>query len=74
MSIEDLESEALKLAPTQRAKLAETLLRSLEALSADENELLWIEEAERRNSEWDAGNAKDRPAAEVFRDVKSHLL
>jgi hypothetical protein len=45
----------------------------LEALSAAENERLWIQEAERRNQEWDTGNAKDRPADEVFRDVRSQL-
>lgn len=33
MSIDELESEALKLEPAARARLAERLLESLEALS-----------------------------------------
>ena len=36
MSTEELEIEALKLAPQERARLAEKLLESLENLSEDE--------------------------------------
>jgi hypothetical protein len=47
MSIEDIEAEALKLDPKDRARLAARLLESLETLSDQENERLWAEEAVR---------------------------
>jgi len=54
MSIDELETEALKLKPEARARLAERLLDSLENLSDEENARLWAEEAERRSTAWDA--------------------
>lgn len=51
MSTGELEVEALKLAPQERARLAEKLLESLENLSDDENARLWAEEAERRDQD-----------------------
>ena len=41
MSIEKLETEALKLTPRERARLAERLLQSLEYLPDEENARLW---------------------------------
>ena len=73
MSTEELEVEALKLAPQERARLAEKLLESLENLSDDENAKLWAEEAERRNQAWDADPTKGRPGADVFRDARARL-
>jgi len=57
MTIEELEAEALKLNPNLRARLAEKLLHSLEALSDAENERLWAEEALRRHEELETGAA-----------------
>ena len=73
MSTEELEVEALKLAPQERARLAEKLLESLENLSDDENAKLWAEEAERRNQAWDADPTVGRPSADVFRDARARL-
>ncbi len=73
MSTEELEVEALKLAPQDRARLAEKLLQSLESLSDEENAKLWAEEAQRRNQAWDADPAMGRPAADVFRDARARL-
>ena len=73
MSTEELEVEALKLAPQERARLAEKLLESLENLSDDENARLWAEEAERRDQVWNADPAMGRPAADVFRDARARL-
>ncbi|MBM3942486.1 MAG: addiction module protein [SAR202 cluster bacterium] len=67
-------SEALKLSPSLRAKLAQKLLNSLEQLSDAENERLWAEEALRRNKELDSGDAFPRSAEEVFRDARVRLL
>lgn len=45
MTVEQVETEALKLDPEARAKLAEKLLRSLDDLSEEDIEQLWAEEA-----------------------------
>ena len=73
VSIEELEAAALKLDIHERARLAETLLGSLEALSASESERLWAEEALRRLDELDQGRAASRPAQDVLRGVRSRL-
>ena len=73
MSIDELEAEALKLAPAARARLAERLLESLEALSDGENARLWAEEAQRRDEAWDASDGPGHVAADVFRDARSQL-
>ena len=73
MSIDELEAEVLKLGPQARARLAGRLLDSLESLSAEENEQLWYEEAERRDAAWDANGGTGRPAADVFKDALTRL-
>lgn len=73
MSIEELEAEALKLDPQARARLAKKLLASLEALSDEENERLWTEEADRRDADWDSAPGSGRPAADVLRDARAKL-
>jgi hypothetical protein len=74
MTIEELEAEALKLNPSLRARLADKLLHSLDALSDAENERLWAEEALRRHEELETGKAAGRPAEEVLRDARAQLL
>ncbi len=73
MKADEIEAEALQLSPYARARLAERLLRSLEILSEEENEALWIEEAQRRDQELDAGDTVVRPAEDVFRDARARL-
>lgn len=73
MNVQDLEAEVLRLDPRERARLAERLLRSLEALSDEENETLWVEEAERREAEIDAGTARVRPAEEALQEARARL-
>ena len=72
MKAEEIETEALKLTPRSRAHLAEQLLHSLETLSDEENEALWIEEAQRRDEEFDKEES-GRPAEGVFRDARTQL-
>ena len=67
MAIHEIEAEALRLNPSDRARLAERLLDSLEALSDDENARLWADEAERRDRAWDANGNAGRSASEIFR-------
>ena len=71
MTLEKLEAEALKLSPKSRARLAEKLLHSLEGLTDAEIERAWVEEAQRRDNEWDEGEAK--PAEKVLREARSRI-
>ena len=73
MSIEELESAALKLDPKARARLAGRLLESLDDLSPDENARLWAEEAQRRAEAEVAGSLAARPAEDVFRDAQARV-
>lgn len=73
MDLSKLEAEALKLSPGNRARLAEKLLASLESLSDEENEQVWLDEATRRDAELDADPSRGRPAAQVLRDARARL-
>jgi len=73
MSMEELETAALKLDPRLRAKLAASLLESLETLPESEIERLWIEEAQRRDDAIEAGDLTERPADEALRDARARL-
>lgn len=70
MKLTDIENEVLKLDPPGRARLAEVLLRSLDELSEGEVEALWLDEAERREQAWDAGEVQGIPAEQVMRDLR----
>jgi broad specificity phosphatase PhoE len=71
MTIEELEAEALKLNPNFRARLAEKLLRSLEGVTDEEIERFWVEEAQRRDNDWN--DAEARSAEEVLRDARAKI-
>jgi hypothetical protein len=73
MSSHDIEAEALRLDAKARARLAKKLLESLESLSDEENERLWAEEADRRDSAWDSSPGSGRPADDVLRDARAKL-
>ena len=70
MNLTELEAEALKLDPANRARLAERLLESLETLSEQENQQMWLDEAARRDADLEAEPSKGRPADGVFRDAR----
>ena len=73
MSTSEIEAAALRLAPKDRARLAELLLESLHELSDTETEALWAQEALRRDAELDADPASGRPSADVLRDAFAKL-
>lgn len=73
MKIDELEAAALQLEPKARARLAERLLDSLEALSPEENAKLWAEEAQRRATAIEEGVLTSRPADAVFREARSRV-
>jgi len=72
MSIREIEAAALKLVPKERARLAGKLLESLENLSEEENELIWTQEAERRDAAWDSADS-GRTAKRVLRKARAKL-
>jgi len=63
MTIEELEKEAMRLAPEARAHLASQLISSLDDLSDSEVEGLWLDGAVRRDAELDSGSAGSSPVA-----------
>ncbi len=71
LTIEELESEALKLPEQSRAQLAQKLLRSLEEYEEAEVERLWIEEAKRRREDLRRNPGAGIPAREVFAKLRS---
>ena len=73
MSIKELETEIKKLALKDRAKLAKWIVESLDDLSEAEVEALWVEEAERRLDELEAGVVKAIPSKEVIRRARAAI-
>ncbi len=71
MRVDQIMREALALDATTRASMAHELLNSLESLSEAEVEKLWIEEAQRRSAEIDAGTATTVPAEEALARVRA---
>ena len=70
-TIEQLTDDALSLPDTERAHLAQTLLRSLEPGVEEGVEEAWGAEVARRLERVRQGTAHCRPAEEVFRDIRA---
>jgi putative addiction module component (TIGR02574 family) len=73
MTVADLETKILELAPQERARLARRILESLEILSEDEIAALWIQEAERRDRALDEDPSRAIPGDDVMREARSLL-
>jgi uncharacterized protein YuzE len=73
MSSREVEIAALKLVPKDRARLAGKLLESLEKLSEEENEIVWAQEAERRDAAWSSPAGDGRSAKSVLRGARAKL-
>ena len=71
MTLEDLKREALALSPERRAALAHDIVISLEGLSPEMLESLWLDEAERRDREMDEGSSTGIPGDEVFARLRT---
>lgn len=69
-----IENEALQLPPAARAALAHKLLVSLDDPTEKETEPLWLDEAQRRASEIDAGRVELMPSDTVSRKARAFLL
>ena len=72
-SIDELEQDLLRLEHRVRARLAHARLESLDALSEEECDKLWIEEAERRAAELRADPAIGRSLDDVIAAVRARL-
>ena len=64
--LEELASEALRMSVESRAALAKRLLDSLDELTPEEYEQLWIGEAAHRYQQLKAGTAGSIASEELF--------
>lgn len=74
--LEQLEAEALNLPPSDRARLAQRLLASLddeEAEDPQEVERAWEEEIRRRLNAYHTGEVQTVPASEVLARARARL-
>ncbi|MGH7332330.1 MAG: addiction module protein [Candidatus Rokuibacteriota bacterium] len=68
-----LASEALKLSPRQRARLARRIIASLDKKHEPGSAALWAKQGRRRLRELQTGRVKAKPAATVFRKARASL-
>jgi putative addiction module component (TIGR02574 family) len=73
MNATTIEKEALALPVQDRAKLAQRLLASLDNLSEQEAETLWLDAAERRAREIDEGLVQLVTPEELEQRVQARL-
>jgi hypothetical protein len=71
--LKTVEIEALNLPVSQRAVLAQHLLASLDDVDEQDNELLWLEEAQRRYKAYKKGTISSRDAFEAIADMRGQL-
>jgi putative addiction module component (TIGR02574 family) len=68
---ENVAEQALSLSASERLRLANELLQSVEPQTSEEAERAWEEEIERRIARIDSGEAKGRSWEEIKRDFDS---
>ncbi|MBI5044210.1 MAG: addiction module protein [Nitrospirae bacterium] len=73
LELKEIEENALRLSPHDRAQLAEYLIHRLDEEEDPDAERLWIEEAEHRYREYKKGKVKGRLADLVFKEARSKL-
>ena len=66
----ELSERARQLPPQERAQLAEGLLESLQELSSPEIDAAWDAQILKRIDEYERGEAKLSPAADVFSEAR----
>jgi putative addiction module component (TIGR02574 family) len=70
MTLTELEEQARKLPPEERARLAEAMLVSLQEAPSVEIEAAWDREIEARIAAYERGESKTYPAEEVFAEAR----
>lgn len=77
LTVHELEAEALHLTAAERADLAQRLFATLEdeepAGSEAEVEQAWLDETDRRNERYRAGETQAVPAADALARVRARL-
>lgn len=73
LTVDEIEAAALGLSGTERARLAERLLLSLELPIIVTVENVWAEEAERRHEAMLRECDEGVPAEEVFAELRASL-
>ena len=73
MTTQDIEKQLLKLPAISRAKLAGSLLVSLDNLSDAEVDNLWKEEAIKRDNEIRTKKSKAIKAETLFRNIRREI-
>ncbi|MBS0571447.1 MAG: addiction module protein [Proteobacteria bacterium] len=73
MNARAIEKEALELPVARRARLAQKLLESLDALSAVEADALWLQTAARRARDIDAGAVRLVEPEQLERRIRARL-
>jgi putative addiction module component (TIGR02574 family) len=68
-----IEEQAKSLPQKERARLALSLIESLDPGLDEDAEALWLEEADKRLKAYDAGETQSRPVDEVIAEIKSGL-
>lgn len=69
-TIEELEAQASKLAPEDRARLAYAILMSLDGIEEGDIEEVWRAEVKARLAAYQRGEIDAVPAAEVFEKAR----
>jgi hypothetical protein len=72
-AVAEIERDFLALNGRDRADVLRTLLGHLDDPHDQDVEELWLNEAERRLREIDAGTAKTHPAEQAFREIRAQL-
>ena len=67
----NLEEQVKKLPQKDRARLAMSLIESLDPGTDEDAEALWLDEAEKRLNAYDAGKTQSRPVNDVIAEIKS---
>jgi len=69
----NVEEQAQDLPAKERARLALKLIESLDKGEDEDVDELWLDKAERRLADYDAGRTEARPADEVFTEIEKKL-
>jgi hypothetical protein len=72
-AVAEIEREFLALNGRDRADVLRALIGHLDDPHDQDIDGLWLDEAERRLGEIDAGTAKTHPAEETFREIRAQL-
>ena len=72
-SSRNLEEELKKLPQKDRARLALSLIASLDPGTDEDAEAIWLDEAAKRLKAYDAGESHSQPVNDVIAEMKSDL-